>query len=44
MKDTLVKLLCGLIPSQSLNRLLKTLSQRLTAVRPDRSFERKNAV
>lgn len=41
MKDTLVKLLYGLIPVQSLNRLLKTLSQGLTAIRPDRSFERK---
>jgi len=40
MKDTLVKLLYGLISPQSLNILLKTLSQGLTAIRPDRSFER----
>lgn len=41
MKDTLVKLLYGLDSSHSLIRLLKTLSQGLTAIRPGRSFERK---
>jgi hypothetical protein len=41
MKDTLVKLLYGMLSSQSLIALLKTLGQALTAVRPDRRFERK---
>lgn len=41
MKDMLVKLLYGLVSFNSLIRLLETLSQGLTAIRPDRSFERK---
>ena len=41
MKDMLVKLLYRLISLPDLSRLLKTLSQGLTAIRPDRSFERK---
>lgn len=41
MKDCVVKLLYGLISPLNLSRLLKTVSQSLTAIRPDRCFARK---
>jgi len=41
MKDTLVRLLYGMVGSRSIERLLKVLAQGLTVIRPDRCFVRK---
>ncbi len=41
MKDTIIKCLYGLISMQGYRKLVETMQQSLTIIRPDRRFERK---